>query len=72
MPSGREYHTAKSYVPPTLDSGELARMRAPPDPSHNAFTGDEDDSGDEGGFRGDPVGAFPGTAQQYEPSTTYY
>lgn len=72
MPSGREYHTPKPYVPPTLDPAEVARMRAPPDPGQSAFTGDEDDSGDEGGPRVDPVGAFPGTAQQYEPSTTYY
>ncbi|GAB7342507.1 hypothetical protein MBLNU457_g0698t2 [Dothideomycetes sp. NU457] len=51
MPSGREYHTPKPYIPPTLDAGELARMRAPPDPEQSAFAGDEDDSGDEGGPR---------------------
>lgn len=67
MPSGREYHTPKPYILPALDAAELARMRAPPAPDQSAFTGDEDDSGDERGpvNRADMPGAF-------EPSTAYY
>lgn len=72
MPSGREYHTPKQYKPPTLDDDVLASMRRQPDPSQNAFTGDEDDSGDEGRIAGDPIGAFPGTARQYEARNPYY
>ncbi|KAH9826707.1 pH-response regulator protein palC [Teratosphaeria destructans] len=72
MPSGREYHSPQPYVPPTLDSGALAMMRAPPDPNEAAFRGDEEDSGDEadGTGRGEPVGAFPGTAHDYGRSAT--
>jgi len=72
MPSGREYHSPKPYTPPSLDPDVLARLRAPPDPNERAFTGDEDDSGNEGGTRVDPVGAFPGTSGQYDASNTYY
>ncbi|THX25714.1 pH-response regulator protein palC [Aureobasidium pullulans] len=64
MPSGREYHTQKPYMPPQLDVSLLARLRAPVDPQQRAFGGDEDDSGDEGAAR-EPVvvpGAFPGAA----------
>ncbi|THZ96213.1 pH-response regulator protein palC [Aureobasidium pullulans] len=62
MPSGREYHTQKPYMPPQLDVSLLARLRAPVDPQQRAFGGDEDDSGDEGAAK-EPVvvpGAFPG------------
>jgi len=72
MPSGREYHSPKPYTAPSLDSDVLTRMRAPPDPNEAAFTGNEDDSGDEAGSRVDPVGAFPGTSGQYEASNAYY
>lgn len=72
MPSGREYHSPKQYVPPLLDAGMLAAMRAPPNPRQNAFRGNEDDSGDEGGISTDPVGAFPGTGQRYGDSGSYY
>ncbi|KAL6711837.1 hypothetical protein ACN47E_002880 [Coniothyrium glycines] len=70
MPSGREYHTSKLFVVPALDEHALIRMRAPPDPS-DAFRGDEDDSADET-ERDPPAGAFPGTKQDYAPSTSYY
>ncbi|KAF4552352.1 pH-response regulator protein palC-like protein [Elsinoe fawcettii] len=48
MPSGREYHTPTPYSPPTLAPEVLNSMRNPVDPSQQAFTGNEDDSGDEG------------------------
>ena len=73
MPSGREYHTPEPWTPPALDASTLMQMRAPPEPEDRAFKGDEDDSGDEDGYRGltcEPVGAFPGTAADYGRSTT--
>ncbi|OCL09951.1 hypothetical protein AOQ84DRAFT_397114 [Glonium stellatum] len=72
MPSGREYHTPKTYIPPALDEDVMARMRAPPDPSDAAFEGDEDDSGDENNNRSSPVGAFPGTKGEYSGGNVYY
>jgi hypothetical protein len=71
MPSGREYHTPQVYQPPTMDSSTLAQMRAPPDPAELAFRGDEEDSGGEDSHgRSEPVGAFPGTANEYRRSPT--
>ena len=73
MPSGREYHTPQPYQPPTLGSGTLAQMRAPPDPSEHAFRGDEEDSGGEETYgRKEPVGAFPGTEDEYRRATGSY
>ena len=74
MPSGREYHSPKPFSPPSLDASLLARLRAPIDPHQNAFTGDEDDSGDETIAR-EPVvvpGAFPGTAAVGNSGNAYY
>jgi hypothetical protein len=73
MPSGREYHTPQPYNPPNLDPATLSQMRAPPDPDEAAFRGEEEDSGGEeayGAARGDPVGAFPGTGNDYTRSGT--
>jgi len=71
MPSGREIHSLKRLEPPTLDSGALESMRGPPDRA--------DDYGDEDEPRSsyesqDPVGAFPGTKEDYTGSSTsnYY
>jgi hypothetical protein len=78
MPSGREYHTPEPWSPPALDAVTLMQMRVLPEPQDRAFKGDEDDSGDEGGYRvgtGEPVGAFPGTATDYgrsKTSNSYY
>jgi hypothetical protein len=66
MPSGREYHVPKAWVPPSLGNDVLVRMRAPPTPDEKAFRGEEDDSGGEDGYpRAEPVGAFPGTSNDY-------
>lgn len=71
MPSGREYHVPKAWDPPALSSDVLVRMRAPPTPGEKAFRGEEDDSGGEDGYaRVEPVGAFPGTGNDYTRSTT--
>ncbi|KAL8644233.1 MAG: hypothetical protein Q9210_007356, partial [Variospora velana] len=62
MPSGREIHSLKPYVPPELDAGALEKMRAPPDPDEaRALIDDGDDSSDEDvPARSDLPGAFPG------------
>ena len=72
LPTGREYHTPQPWVPPALDAETLAKMSAPPDPNESGFRGNEDDSGDEKGLsrRPEPVGAFPGSSQQYGRSAT--
>ncbi|KAF2808613.1 pH-response regulator protein palC [Mytilinidion resinicola] len=72
MPSGREYHTPKLYITPSLDEDVISPMRAPPDPSESGFKGDEDDSNDEDENKSSPVGAFPGTKGEYSGGTTYY
>lgn len=77
MPSGREYHSPQSYNPPTLSPEVFASIRAPPEPEEPVFRGEEEDSGGEDDYvgRSDPVGAFPGTAEEYgrnTPSNSYY
>ncbi|KAF2442081.1 pH-response regulator protein palC [Karstenula rhodostoma CBS 690.94] len=72
MPSGREYHTPKPYIIPTLEEDAIIRMRAPPDPG-DAFEGEEDDSADEDErAAAAPVGAFPGTKAEYSAGSSYY
>jgi hypothetical protein len=68
MPSGREIHSLKPFTPPVLDNSVLENMRAPPDRTDD-YGGEA--SSDEGG---DPVGAFPGTKQDYTGagSSNYY
>ncbi|CAG8975527.1 hypothetical protein HYALB_00012242 [Hymenoscyphus albidus] len=62
MPSGREIHSMKPFVPPTLDLSVLEAMRAPPDRVDDY--GSAEDSDEEGGGQ-TPVGAFPGTKTDY-------
>lgn len=71
MPSGREIHTLKPFTPPVLDSSILEGMRAPPDRPDD-FENDQS-SDEDRGFQ-DPVGAFPGTKNDYAGSSTnnYY
>lgn len=72
MPSGREYHSPKPYIPPSLDPGTLARMRAPPAPADDAIQQNHADSSDEDVGGKEPIGAFPGTSQQYGTGSSYY
>ena len=77
MPSGREYHTPKHYVPPTLDQHVLAQMRAPVDEGRHVYRGTEADSGDEQDVIGDNVvasvpGAFPGASRGDGVNTPAY
>jgi hypothetical protein len=71
MPSGREYHTPKPYEVPTLDEEVIARMRAPPDPRDLKYNEADDDSNPEIDAA-EPVGAFPGTREQYSGTGSYY
>ncbi|MCJ1315519.1 hypothetical protein MMC15_000839 [Xylographa vitiligo] len=61
LSSGRNIHTPKMYLPPSLDADTLARMRAPPESGDEATTlvGDSDDSEDENPHDGAVPGAFP-------------
>lgn len=70
MPSGREYHSPKPWVPPDLDATSLASMRAPPDPEAERYRPGGDDS-DSDAVESEPVGAFPGTASDYSGRTYY-
>jgi len=73
MPSGREVHTSKAYIPPPLDEDIMIQMRAPPDESElirDASRGS--DSDDEDGRSQAPAGAFPGTKGEYGSDRTYY
>lgn len=56
---------------PALDAEIIARMRAPPDLGELGLQGDAEDSDDEA-IQADPVGAFPGTREQYSNSGTSY
>jgi hypothetical protein len=68
MPSGREIYTLKPFTPPVLDASILESMRAPPDRADD-YGGDASSEEDE---KQDPVGAFPGTKDDYSSSSTYY
>lgn len=67
MPSGMVMPIDEKWKPEVLQEEELAVMRGPPDDE-----GDQgDSSGDETERKGQPVGAFPGTNQDYQ-GTSYY
>lgn len=61
MPSGREIHTPKPYVPPSLEEDVLVRMRAPADGPGDVVCGADGDSSSEEGAeeRKDLPGTFP-------------
>ena len=72
LPSGRDVFNAAPYQPPRLDEDILSRMRAPPDPVERERGADDSDSEEESEVQRDPVGAFPGTKDEYTQSRTYY
>ncbi|KAI4202406.1 MAG: hypothetical protein LQ350_002624 [Teloschistes chrysophthalmus] len=74
MPSGREIHTSKPYVPPELDADILDKMRAPSDPLDERGLDDNDDeSSDEDGAIEDRLpGAFPGRSNGGNADSEYY
>ncbi|KAI0483045.1 pH-response regulator protein palC [Xylariaceae sp. FL0804] len=63
LPSGRDMHTIRPYQPPELDRQSLESMRAPPDRADDF--GRDQWSSDEETLTATPVGAFPGTANEY-------
>ncbi|KEY70016.1 hypothetical protein S7711_04031 [Stachybotrys chartarum IBT 7711] len=66
MPSGREIHSIKQYQPPLLDHNVLESMRVPPDAIddlNNELSSDDETRGPSA-----PVGAFPGTRDDYQRS----
>ncbi|KAH6670432.1 hypothetical protein B0J14DRAFT_96686 [Halenospora varia] len=69
MPSGREIHSLKPFVPPTLEVSVLESMRAPPDRADDYGS---DLSSDDERNEQEPVGAFPGTKGDYSSSSNYY
>ena len=81
MPSGREYHSTKPYIPPALGEDVIIRMRGPPDPGDTVFEGEEepDSTDDEESLRQPVVspvplgiGAFPGGQGEHSQGTSYY
>lgn len=68
MPSGREIHSMKPFIPPVLEAYVLENMRAPPDRADDYG----DASSDEDSEKQEPVGAFPGTKDDYSSSRSYY
>ncbi|KAK5658836.1 hypothetical protein OQA88_1648 [Cercophora sp. LCS_1] len=70
MPSGREIHTLKRFQPPSLSAATLEAMRAPPDRSDEPGTYGSSD--EETLTESTPVGAFPGTQEEYRSETPSY
>lgn len=70
LPSGRDMHTIKPYRLPELETESLEAMRAPPDRVDDF--GDEllSSDDDERTAVATPVGAFPGTQDQYDRSAS--
>ncbi len=66
MPSGREIYSVKVFVPPLLEPSALKGMRAPPDRADDYGS----DSSDEEREEPEPVGAFPGTRDDYSAGSS--
>ncbi|KAL9605042.1 MAG: hypothetical protein Q9179_001638 [Wetmoreana sp. 5 TL-2023] len=74
MPSGREMHSSKSYVPPELDADVLEKMRAPPDlKDERVLMDDEENSSDEEASAEDGLPrAFPNKSASGHAASEYY
>lgn len=70
LPTGREFHKPQEYIAPIIEEDVLGRMRAPPNYSEAAAYRNEEDSQSDTEAQ-DPVGAFPGTANDYNGSIQY-
>ena len=73
MPSGRDVHSTKHFLPSTLEAETLEQMRAPPGRSGNV-SGYSDSSSDEDGNASESTqlpGAFP-SASTMKPTESYY
>ena len=71
MPSGRDIHSVKEFVCPTLDEETLARMRTPPESDAEKGAGADDDTSEEEEGKTAPPGAFPGTGKAFKESPYY-
>lgn len=69
MPSGRDIHSAKPFVPLSLDDETLARMRAPPDVDE--MVGNESSSDEDEKAQGGLPGAFPGSSSTASNNSYY-
>lgn len=72
MPSGREIHVVKPWIPLELDAGVLAALRAPPTREDGVLDAGGDSSDDEQSGKAAVSGAFPGTRGYYAGSGNYY
>ena len=73
MPLGRDIHSMRVFVPPTLDEESLARMRAPPErEAEDGAIGDDDSSDEERGGKTSTPGAFPGETGNAFNDSPYY
>lgn len=70
MPLGRDIHSAKPFVPPSLDDNTLARMRAPPDVDEMVVSDSNSDEGEKA--QGGLPGAFPGSSSTASNDDSYY
>lgn len=68
IPSGRDLVSVPEYSPPEPDKNILEAMRAPPDPKDDYIP--DMSSDDETKSPEPPVGAFPGTGDDYSRSST--
>ena len=68
MPSGMVLPIEERWKPASLEEDELAAMRGPPEDGGDGG-GDSSDDGEV--KRSQPVGAFPGTSQDYQGSGYY-
>lgn len=76
MPSGREIHTIKPYEIPSLDNDIVEGMRAPPE-GDDAYVDNLSSDDEIKGEASAPIGAFPGTVNDYSrspstPGNAYY
>ena len=74
MPSGRDIHSTKPYIPSYLDENTLAQMRAPADYGRmeRLVGGNSSDSSDEGDqAKSGLPGAFPGSGASLSNNSYY-
>lgn len=72
LPSGRDLHTTKPFVPPSLGEDTLARMRAPPDVGEPGEDDDDGSSDEDDKGQSDLPGAFPGSSSTSSSHNLYY
>ena len=69
LPTGRAMPVNSSWVPPSLNEEDLARMRAPLE--DEAYVANDDSSDEDVPTKPQPVGAFPGTGGNYGQDEYY-